>query len=125
MGGDKDMNGLGVGMKTTARLDITDEWLALRTARAAYCADATIPGDEFRAIYDLATRSKLFDLFGTEHLREVYHQDEVNLDGDDLRILLMLASQAKRGRLKPRLRVVPATASGRAPDSRGVRRHDC
>ena len=115
MGGDKDMNGLGVGMKTTARLDITDEWLAVRTARAAYCADATIPGDQFRAIYDLATRSKLFDLFGTEHLREVYHQDEVNLDGNDLRILLMLASQAKRGRLKPRLRVVPATASGRAP----------
>ena len=120
MGGDKDMNGLGVGMKTTARLDITDEWLALRTARAAYCADATIPGDEFRAIYDLATRSKLFDLSGLEHLLEIYHRDEVDLDGNDLRILLMLASQAKRGRLKPRLRVVPATASGRAPDSRGV-----
>ena len=120
MGGDKDMNSLGVRMKTTARLDITDEWLAVCTARAAYCEDATVPGDQFRAIYDLATRSKEFDLSGLEHLLEIYHQENVDLDGNDLRILLMLASQAKRGRLKPRLRLVPATASGRAPDNRGV-----
>ena len=120
MAGDKDIGCVGVRMETKPRLDISNEWLAVCTARAAYCDDATMPGDEFRAIYDLATRSKLFDLFGTEHLREGYHQDEVNLDGNDLRILLMLASQAKRGRLKPRLRVVPATASGRAPDNRDV-----
>ena len=125
MAGDKDIGGLGVRMKSTPRLEITDEWLVVCTARAAYCADATLPGDQFRAIYDMATRSKLFDLSGLEQLLEIYHLDEVDLDGNDLRILLMLASQAKRGRLKPRLRVVPATASGRALDSGGVRRHDC
>ena len=100
------MGGLGIRMKITPKLDITEEWLAERTARAAYCANATIPGDQFRAIYDLATRSKAFDLSGLEQLREIYHQDEVDLDGNDLRILLMLASRAKRGGLKPRLRVV-------------------
>ena len=120
MAGEKDMGGVGVRMETTPRLDISNEWLAVCTARAAYCDDATMPGDEFRAIYDLATRSKLFDLSGLEHLLEIYHQNEVHLDGNDLRILLMLASQAKRGRLKPRLRVVPAIASGLAPDSGGV-----
>jgi len=120
MTGNKEMGSPRVEMQTIPRLDITDEWLDVRTARAANCADATLPGDQFRAIYDLATRSKLFDLSGLEHLLEIYYQDEVDLDGNDLRILLMLASQAKRGRLKPRLRLVPVIASGRAPDSTGV-----
>ena len=120
MAGNEDMSCLGVRTKTTPRFDITDEWLVGLTARAAYCENATIPGNQFRAIYDLATRSKAFDLSGLDNLLEIYHQDEIDLDGNDLRILLMLASQAKRGRLKPRLKVVPAIAGGQASDGRSM-----
>ena len=48
--------------------DITEHWLAKRTARAEYCANATIPGPHFRGILDLAMRVKAYDRSGLRKL---------------------------------------------------------
>ena len=96
-------------MKTAPTLEISEEWLDQHVARAAYCANATVAGQHFDAIFHLAIRSKAFAISGLDRLREKCGQQEVEINGNDLRILLMLASQAKRGRLKPRLQVVPTS----------------
>jgi len=43
-------------------------------------------------------------------LQEMCDRDEIQLGGDELRLLLKLASQAKRRKLQPRLRVVAGAA---------------
>jgi hypothetical protein len=45
-----------------------------------------------------------------DRLQELCDREEIQLGGDELRLLLMLAGQAKRRMLKPRLRVVAGTA---------------
>jgi hypothetical protein len=95
-------------MKTAPQLEITEEWLDQHLARAAYCVNATVPGEHFDAIFHLAIRPKAFIISGLDRLRKKCGQDEVEIDGNDFQILLMLASQAKRARLKPRLKLVRA-----------------
>jgi len=99
-------------MKTAPKLEITEEWLDQHVARAAYCAHATVLGEHFDAIFHLAIRSKAFAISGLDRLRKEFGQEAVEIEGNDLRILLMLASQAKRGRLKPRLQIVPPLEKG-------------
>ena len=91
-------------------MELTDEWLDEHCERAARCGSASIPCDEFLDILDLAARTKAFEALGLDRLQEMCDRDEIHLGGDELRLLLMLASQAKRRRLKPRLRVVAGTA---------------
>ena len=88
-------------------LNITPQWLEQQIQRAAYCSNATIPGDHFRALMDMAARVKGYEVSGLRDLREKYqYEDEIKLTGNELRVLLMLAKQARR--LRPQLRVVPS-----------------
>ena len=91
-------------------MDLTNEWLSEHSERAARCGSTSIPCDDFVDILDLAARTKAFDALGLDRLKEMCDRDEIQLGGDELRLLLMLASQAKRRMLKPRLRVVAGTA---------------
>ena len=91
-------------------MELTDEWLHEHSKRATHCGSASIPCDDFLDIIDLAARTKAFSALGLERLREVCDRDEIHLTGNELRLLLMLASQAKRRSLKTPLRVVAGTA---------------
>ena len=86
-------------------LNITPQWLEQQIQRAAYCSTATISGDHFRALMDMARRVKGYEVSGLRDLREKYqYEDEIKLTGNELRVLLMLAKQARR--LRPQLRIV-------------------
>ena len=91
-------------------MELSDEWLNEHSQRAARCGSALIPCDDFLDILDLAARTKAFGALGLDRLQEMCDRDEIQLGGDELRLLLMLASQAKRRKLKPRLRVVAGAA---------------
>ena len=82
-------------------MELTTEWLDEHSKQAAHCGSATIPYDDFFELLDLATRTKAFDTLGLDRLREMCEQDQVMLNGDELRLLLMLASQAKRRSATP------------------------
>jgi len=82
-------------------MELTTEWLDEHSKQAAHCGSATIPYDDFFELLDLATRTKAFDTLGLDRLREMCEQDQVILNGDELRLLLMLASQAKRRSATP------------------------
>jgi hypothetical protein len=71
-----------------------------------YCSEARVRGDEFRAIFDLATRVKAFDLAKLEHLEAAVDRKDVELTGAEMRSLLMLALQAKRAALPRRVRAL-------------------
>ena len=77
-------------------MKLTRELLDAYKAEAAYCRSATIRYDEFAELLELATRTKAFDTLGLNRLRDRCEQDQVMLDGSELRFLLMLASQAIR-----------------------------
>jgi len=47
---------------------------------------------------------------GLDRLQEICDREEIQLGGEELRLLLMLAGQTKRRMLKPRLRIVSGTA---------------
>ena len=91
-------------------MELTDEWLDEHSERAARCGSASIPCDDFLDILDLAARTKAFEALGLDRLQEICDREEIQLGGDELRLLLMLTGQAKRRMLKPRLRVVAGTA---------------
>ena len=91
-------------------MELTDEWLDEHSERAARCGSASIPCDDFLDILDLAARTKAFEALSLDRLQEMCDREEIQLDGNELRLLLMLASQAKRRMLKPRFRVVAGTA---------------
>ena len=91
-------------------MELSDKWLEEHSERATRCGSASIPCDDFLDILDLAARTKAFDALGLDRLKEMCDRDEIQLGGDELRLLLMLTSQAKRRNLKPRLRVVAGTA---------------
>ena len=82
-------------------MELTTEWLDEHGKQAAYCGSTTIPYDDFFELLDLATRTKAFDTLGLDRLREMCEQDQVILDGEELRLLIMLASQAKRRSASP------------------------
>ena len=77
-------------------MELTTEWLDEHRKQAAYCGSATIPYDDFVELLDLATHTKAFETLGLDRLREICEQDQVILDGKEIRLLIMLASQAKR-----------------------------
>ena len=82
-------------------MELTTEWLDEHRKQAAHCRSATIPCDDFFELLDLATRTKAFDILGLDRLREMCKQDQVILDGEELRLLIMLACQAKRRTATP------------------------
>jgi len=82
------------------------EWIEERLAEAAYCVNTRIRGDQLRAIVDLAMRSRGFNVSGLDRLRNASNQKEVELTGCQIRLLLMLARQALRWKLRPKLRLV-------------------
>ena len=97
-------------------LRISNEWLDEHIARAACCTDGTINADRFRALMILAMRAPDFDDSGLGRLLEVFRgQDEIQLTGDELRTLLMLAKQVKQKDSRPRLHVVYGSAGGKGP----------
>ena len=77
-------------------MELTTEWLDEHRKQAAHCVSATIPCDDFLELLDLATRTKAFETLGLDRLHEMCEQDQVILDGKEIRLLIMLASQAKR-----------------------------
>ena len=94
-------------------VEITCEFLQKRMERAAYCTSATIPGEEFREILNLATRRKAFAVLGLNHLLQMRDQHEVKLLGHELRSLLMLATKAHPRERRRKLRV-PVASSRRS-----------
>jgi len=82
-------------------MELTTEWLDEHRKQAAYCGSATIPCDDFFELLDLATRTKAFETLGLDRLREMCELDQVILDGKEIRLLIMLASQAKRPSTTP------------------------
>ena len=82
-------------------MELTTEWLDEHRKQAAHCVSATIPCDDFLELLDLATRTKAFETLGLDRLREMCEQDQVILDGKEIRLLIMLASQAKRRNAAP------------------------
>ena len=86
--------------------ELTVETPETQIKRAEFCARVTIPGEQFRAIFDLATRVKAFDALKLDHLDSAADREEVRLTGREIRTLLDLALQAKRAGLPPRLRAV-------------------
>ena len=86
--------------------ELTCEFLQKQMESAAYCASATLPGDQFRAILQLAMRNKAFAISSCAHLAELCDRDEVELPGPDLRLLLMLASKAHPRERRRKFRVV-------------------
>ena len=77
-------------------MELTTEWLDEHRKQGPHCGSATIPCDDFVELLDLATRTKAFETLGLDRLREMCEQDQVILDGKEIRLLIMLASQAKR-----------------------------
>ena len=82
-------------------MELTTEWLDEHRKQAAHCRSATIPCDDFFELLDLATRTKAFETLGLDRLREMCGLDQIILDGEELRLLIMLASQAKRRNAAP------------------------
>ena len=82
-------------------MELTTEWLDEHRKQAAHCRSATIPCDDFFELLDLATRTKAFDTLGLDRLREMCELDQIILDWEELRLLIMLASQAKRRNAAP------------------------
>ena len=83
-------------------LNIRVETLETQLRRAAKCAHTTIPAEEFRAIVSLATRVKAYDFSGLSQVENTIDSEEVELTGKQLRLLLMLAIEARRRNLKSR-----------------------
>ena len=77
-------------------MELTTEWLDEHRKQAPHCGSATIPWDDFIELLDLATRTKAFETLGLDRLREMCELDQIILDWEELRLLIMLASQAKR-----------------------------
>ena len=77
-------------------MELTTEWLDEHRKQAPNCGSATIPCDDFVELLDLATGTKAFETLGLDRLREMCELDQIILDWEELRLLIMLASQAKR-----------------------------
>ena len=88
------------------QLNVTIKWIDECITRAARFASTRIAGQEFRAVLDLAMRDEAFSSSGLDHLLEIADQDEVQLDGNELRILLILARRSKRRQLGLRSRAL-------------------
>ena len=75
---------------------------------AEHCDSAAIPGDQFRALMDLAIHAKGFAIANINRLRSVSDRDQVRLSGTEFRALLMLAMRAKKSRAatRPHFRIV-------------------
>jgi len=84
-------------------VELTNEWLDEHRKIAARCGSVSIPCDDFLDILDLAARTKAFEALGLDRLQEICDREEIQLGGEELRLLLMLASQTKRRMLKPTL----------------------
>jgi len=82
-------------------MELTTEWLEEHRKQAAHCRSATIPCDDFFELLNLATRTKAFETLGLDRLREMCELDQIILDWEELRLLIMLASQAKRRNAAP------------------------
>src|SRR4051812_23299003 len=94
-------------MDNMPELRISNQWLDERIARAVCCSQGTIDGNHFRALMILAMRAPEFNDSGLGRLLEEFQgQEEVQLTGDELRMLLMLAKQVKQKDSRPRLHVV-------------------
>ncbi len=88
------------------QLNVTIKWIDESITRAARFASTKIAGREFRAVLDLAMRDEAFSSSGLDHLLEIADQDEVKLDGNEMRVLLILARRSKRRQLGLRSRTL-------------------
>ena len=87
-------------------IDVSIGMLETQLRRASYCARAAIPGEQFRAILSYAMRVKNYDISGLRHFGKVADDEQVELSGTEIKLLLCLAIEAKRRGLPPRLRIV-------------------
>jgi hypothetical protein len=90
-------------MNDARQPEITVDWLNEQLRRAAYYENAIIAGVDLRALLDLAMQSKRFALSGLTYLAEMCEQQDVELTGNAIQLLLMLAKQVK---LKRKLSVI-------------------
>ena len=94
-------------------------WLDARLSDAAYCVQTSVHCDEFRVLTDLAMRSQGYKVSGLADLRNRADRTKVELSGCEFRLLLMLARQALRANLRPKLRLVPSNVIPLRRVSRG------
>ena len=90
--------------------DITFEQLETQQQRAAYCATVTLSRTELAPLLHLAMRASNANNETITRLLRAVTDDQVKIDGDDIRMIVELALQAKRAgpRKKLSLRVVPS-----------------
>ena len=85
--------------------EITAEHLEMQIERAASCATYTLPARQLMPLLNLAIRANT-DAFSTlNEIRQAAGDVEVQLTGDEMRMILDLALQTKLSMRKPRPRL--------------------
>jgi hypothetical protein len=97
--------------------DVTIEQLEKQIQRAASCANVTLPSSQLKPLLNLAMKKALNDSATIARLQRATHGLEVRLTGDEIRLVLDFALQAKRLENKPRplLKVVPSPGKDKSP----------
>ena len=89
--------------------DVTVEQLRTQIQRAASCASVTLPSRQLTPLLNLAMKKALKDSGTIARLQRAARGVEVKLTGDEIRMVLDFALQAKLAETppRPRLQVVP------------------
>ena len=97
--------------------DITVEQLETQIQRAASCASVTLPSGQLKPLLNLAMKKSLRDSATIARLQRAARGLEVKLTGDEIRMVLDFALQAKRleNKSRPLLKVVPSPGKDKSP----------
>jgi len=92
--------------------DITVEELEVQIRRAAHCDSVILPVDQLTLLLELAERAAgTYNSLTLKQLKKRMGEAEIELAGDEIRMILGLAIRTKRAEKKrrPHLKVVPPT----------------
>jgi|KBSMisStandDraft_5_1062788.scaffolds.fasta_scaffold274757_2 hypothetical protein len=91
--------------------ELTVEQLELEKRRAAYCGSVALPFNELFPLIHLALRGSIANNETIMRVLQGIADDESKISGDDIRMIIDLALEAKLAERKPRrahLRIVPS-----------------
>ena len=91
--------------------DITVEELVAQQQRLAYCASVTLPPNELAPLLHLAMRTSIANNEIITRLLRAATEGEAKITGDDIRMIIDLALQAKRLEKNPRQPTLKAVQS--------------